>query len=206
MKSKGIYFLLAGLAVAVSAQAAEPMKLPPMKKQPTPQKVLDEHLNALNACDWNRLVTQYPKDAEIHLTDGVVLKEREKVGGLFAAFCKDRPDDLRGLKFTKVSSFKVGNTFSVMWRAEAPFLAEPYVGSDAYVTRDGMMAAMVTTLDGAKLKFKPQDGLRLPSGVVCPCRADAQLPLRSGAVQRISVTDERTGLALTSRARRIRIT
>jgi SnoaL-like domain len=155
MKFKGILVLLAGLAAVASVQAAEPMKLPAMKKQPTPQKVLDEHLDALNACDWNRLVAQYPKDAEIHLPDGVVLKGREKVGELFAGFCKDRPNGLKGLKFTKESSFKVGNTFNVMWRAEAPFLAEPYKGSDAYVTRDGMMAAMVTTFDGAKLKFKP---------------------------------------------------
>lgn len=155
MKTKHILVLLAGCATTILSLAAEPMKLPAMKTQPTAQKVLDEHLDALNHCDWNRLVAQYPKDAEIHLPDGVMLKGRQKIGDLFAGFCKDRPDGLRGLKFTVVSSFKVGNTFNVMWRAEAPFLAEPYVGSDAYVTRDGMMAAMVTTFDGGKLKFKP---------------------------------------------------
>jgi hypothetical protein len=39
------------------------MALPELKKQPTPQAVLDEHLAALNACDWNRLLAQYPDDA-----------------------------------------------------------------------------------------------------------------------------------------------
>lgn len=137
------------------AWAAEPMKLPPLKKQPTAQKVIDEHLDALNQCDWNRLMAQYPNDVEIHLPDGVVVKGRQKVGELFAGFCKARPDGLKGLKFSTVSSFTVGNTLNVMWTAEAGFLAEPYKGSDAYVTRDGLMAAQVTTFDGSKLKFKP---------------------------------------------------
>jgi hypothetical protein len=33
-------------------------------------------------------------------------------------------------------------------------LAEPYKGSDAYVTRDGLMAAMVSTFEGTDLKMK----------------------------------------------------
>jgi len=84
-----------------------------------------------------------------------VVKGRQKVGELFAGFCKPRPDGLKGLKFTPEKSFLVGNTLNVMWRAEADFLAEPYKGSDAYVTRNGLMAAQVTTFDGTKLKFKP---------------------------------------------------
>ena len=139
---------------ASSAWAAEPMKLPLLKKQPTAEKVIDEHLDALNKCDWNRLMAQYPNDVEIHLPDGVVIKGREKVGDLFAGFCKPRPDGLKGLTFKTVSSFKVGNTLNVLWVANADFLAEPYKGSDAYVTRDGLMAAQVTTFDGSKLKFK----------------------------------------------------
>jgi hypothetical protein len=141
--------LAAGAVLAADAQA-----LPPMKKQASAKKVLDEHMDALNKCDWNRLMAQYPKDVEFHLPDGVVLKGRQKVADLFTGFCKPRPDGLKGLQFTVESSFLVGNTFNVMWRAEAPFLAEPYKGSDAYVTRDGMMAAQVTTFDGSKLKFK----------------------------------------------------
>lgn len=143
--------LLIGISLAFGA---EPMALPALKKQPTVKKVIDEHIDALNKCDWKRLMAQYPKDVEIHLPDGQVIKGREKVGDLFAGFCKPRPDGLNGLKFTAENSFKVGNTLNVMWRAEADFLAEPYKGSDAYVTRGGLMAAQVTTFDGSKLKFK----------------------------------------------------
>ena len=35
-------------------------------------------------------------------------------------------------------------TLADAWRAEADFLAEPYKGSDAYETHDGLMAAMVS--------------------------------------------------------------
>lgn len=38
---------------------------------------------------------------------------------------------------------------------EADLLSQPYRGSDACATRDGLMAARVTTFDGSKLKFKP---------------------------------------------------
>lgn len=154
MLTKFVSVLLPALIAGSVAFAAEPMKLPPLKKQPTVQKVIDEHIDALNQCDWNRLMAQCPKDVEIHLPDGVVVKGRDKVGDLFSGFCKARPDGLKGLKFTAESSFVVGNTLNVMWRAEADFLSEPYKGSDAYVTRDGLMAAQVTTFDGAKLKFK----------------------------------------------------
>ena len=61
---------------------------------------------------------------------------------------------LKGLQFTPQSTFPVGGTLNAMWVANADFLAEPYKGSDAYVTKDGLMYAQVTTFDGAKLKFK----------------------------------------------------
>ena len=48
----------------------------------------------------------------------------------------------------------VGGTVNVKWTATADFLAEPYVGADAYVTKDGLMHAQVSTFDGSKLKFK----------------------------------------------------
>jgi ketosteroid isomerase-like protein len=142
------------MLLSIPADAQDKPKLPPLKAQPSVQKVIDEHLDALNKCDWNRLMAQYPNDVEIHLPDGTVSKGREKVGELFTGFCKPRPDGLRGLKFTTEKSFLVGNTLNVQWRAEADFLAEPYKGSDAYVTRKGLMAAQVTTFDGSKLKFK----------------------------------------------------
>ena len=149
--------LAVAAALIMGGQAgAQDMKLPPLKRQKTAQAVIDEHIDALNKCDWNRLMAQYPPQVEIHLPDGVVVKGRQKVGELFAGFCKTRADKgLKGLKFTQQSSFPVGGTLNVLWHADADFLAETYKGSDAYVSKDGLMYAQVTTFDGSKLKFKP---------------------------------------------------
>ncbi len=155
MQGRQTIVLAAALFASSLAIAAEPMKLPPLKKQASVQKVIDEHIDALNKCDWNRLMAQYPNDVEIHLPDGTIKRGRAEVGDLFTGFCKARPDGLKGLKFTAEKAFLVGNTLNVQWRADADFLSEPYKGSDAYVTRAGLMAAQVTTFDGAKLKFKP---------------------------------------------------
>ena len=141
------------VAGAVAAQAQ--MKLPDLKKQPTAQAVLDEHLAALNKCDWNRLLAQYPDDAQINLPGGQIVKGRAAIGTLFAGFCKDAKDGgLKGIHFAVEHSTKIGNTFATQWVATAPFLAEPYRGSDAYITHDGYMQAMVTTFDGHALKMK----------------------------------------------------
>ena len=48
----------------------------------------------------------------------------------------------------------VGNTVNVAWRAEAPFFARPYRGSEAFETRDGLLAAQVTTWDPSAIKMK----------------------------------------------------
>lgn len=137
-----------------AAQAAE-MKLPDLKKQPSAQAVLDEHLAALNKCDWNRLLAQYPDDAQINLPNGTVVKGRAAIGDMFAGFCKEPKDGgLNGIQFAVEQSTTIGGTFATQWVATAPFLAEPYKGSDAYITKDGFMQAMVTTFDGAALKMK----------------------------------------------------
>ena len=145
---------LAALAMPIAAQAQ--MKLPEMKKQPSAQAVLDEHLDALNHCDWNRIVAQYPDDAQINLPGGTIVKGRAAIGDLFAGFCKDSKDGgLKGINFKAENSTRVGDTLVTQWVATAPFLAEPYKGSDAYITKDGMMQAMVSTFDGGALKMKP---------------------------------------------------
>ena len=79
------------------------------QKQPTPQAVIDEHVDALNKCDWNRIMAQYPTDYQLNLPDGMVVKGREAAGKLFADFVK--PDDqggLCGIKFTPEQTFVVG--------------------------------------------------------------------------------------------------
>lgn len=156
LKTTGTTLAVAALLMVSGAAGADDMKLPPLKRQKTPQAVVDEHLDALNKCDWNRLMAQYPPQVEIHLPDGVIVKGRQKVGELFAGFCKTRAEKgLKGLKFSVQSTYPVGGTLNTMWHADADFLSETYKGSDAYVTKDGLMYAQVTTFDGSKLKFKP---------------------------------------------------
>ena len=142
-------------SVILSCGAQAQMALPELKKQPTPQAVLDEHLVALNACDWNRLLAQYPDDAQINLPNGTIVKGRQAIGEMFAGFCKDTKDGgLKGLHFEAEHSTPIGDVFATQWVASAPFLAEPYRGSDAYITGDGYMKAMVSTFDGSALKMK----------------------------------------------------
>jgi hypothetical protein len=130
-------------------------KLPDLKKQPTAQAVLDEHFAALNACDWNRIVAQYPDDGQINLPNGLIVKGRQAIGNLFTGFCTDpAAGGLKGLHFEVEHSTTIENTFATQWVATAPFLAEPYRGSDAYITHDGYMQAMVSTFDGGALKRK----------------------------------------------------
>jgi len=129
--------------------------LPPMKKLATVKAVVDEHMDAINHCDWNRLMAQYPSDVEFFLPGGQVVKGREAVGDLFRNFVKPVKDGgLCGLKFTPEHTFVVGDTINVAWVGTADFLKEPYRGADAYETKNGMMQAQVTTFDGAQLKLK----------------------------------------------------
>jgi ketosteroid isomerase-like protein len=45
-------------------------------------------MDALNKCDWNRLMAQYPADYQLNLPDGVVVKGREAAAKIFADFVK----------------------------------------------------------------------------------------------------------------------
>src|ERR1700682_4309830 len=107
---KAILPIFASFAVVClgSAAGAE-MKLPEIKKQSPPQAVLDEHLDALNKCDWNRLIAQYPEDAQINLPGGTIVKGRAAIGDLFAGFCKDSKDGgLNGINFKVEQSTTIG--------------------------------------------------------------------------------------------------
>jgi hypothetical protein len=148
-------FLVLGAIALAGPVFAEDMVLPELVTQASPQAVVDEHIAALNACDWNRLMAQYPDDAEIHLSGGTIITGRKAIGELFAGFCKPVADGgLMGITFTPEHAFIVGGTVNAQWVATGDMLAEPYKGSDAYVTRDGLMAAMVSTFEGSDLKMK----------------------------------------------------
>ena len=143
------------LALSTVVLADGHLKLPDLVPQPSPQQVVDEHLDALNKCDWDRLMAQYPPEVLIVVADGASFRGREAVGELFEGFCKSHEDGgLRGLEFKTLETFTVEGTLNVIWEANADFLAEPYKGADAYVTKDGFMYAQVTTFDGSKLKMK----------------------------------------------------
>jgi hypothetical protein len=74
---------------------------------------------------------------------------------MFAQVVKPFKDGgICGLKFTVEHIQTVGGTLNVQWRADAPFLAQPYRGADAYETKDGLMQAQVTTFKREDVKVK----------------------------------------------------
>ena len=123
--------------------------MPPINRLANAKAVVDEHLDAINHCDWKRLMAQYPADVEFFLPGGKVVKGRAEVAELFRGFVKPAKDGgLCGLKFTPEHVFTVGDTINIAWICTADFMAEPYRGADAYETKDGIMQAQVTTFDG----------------------------------------------------------
>ena len=146
----------AQIAAPIAAQAAaQVIPLPRRVTQPTPEKVVAEHLAAFNACDWKRLMAQFPDNVEFFAPNGEVVRGRQALGEIFAKVVKLPVDGgVCGLKITAEHTFMVGDVVNVQWRAAAPFLVEPYRGADAYETKDGLMAAQVTTFDAAALKMK----------------------------------------------------
>lgn len=130
-------------------------EMPKRVTQPTPQKVVMEHMAAFNACDWKRLMAQYPDNVEFFSPGGVVVRGRKAVGEMFSKIVKPPAQGgVCGIKVTVEHTFVVDGVFNIQWRADAPFLAEPYRGADAYETKNGLMAAQVTTFDAQALKMK----------------------------------------------------
>jgi hypothetical protein len=149
------FALAAQLTHAQQPKQAASAPLPPIKRLATAKAVVDEHMDAINHCDWTRLMAQYPTDVEFFLPGGKVVKGRNEVAELFRGFVKPAKDGgLCGLKFTPEHVFTVGGTINVEWVGNADFLAEPYRGVDAYETKNGLMQAQVTTFDQAQIKMK----------------------------------------------------
>ncbi len=144
------------MSMAVMASANTHKKL---ERQPTPYAVTYEHIDALNNCDVDRLMAQYPPSVHIVLPGGVTVEGREAVQELFEGFCLPFEEGgLNGLQFTEVDSWKVHKTINMQWVADADFLCEPYYGADAYESWAGLMAAQVTTFDGAELVTVDENG------------------------------------------------
>jgi hypothetical protein len=150
----GVAMFVAAMVV-MPAGMAQSSPLPERIRQPTPAKVVAEHMAAFSACDWKRLMAQFPDNVEFFGPNGMTVRGRQALGEMFAKVVKPPSQGgTCGLKITAEHTFVVGDTINVQWRAEAPFLAEPYRGADAYETKDGLMAAQVTTFDAAALKMK----------------------------------------------------
>ncbi|MEL6234441.1 MAG: nuclear transport factor 2 family protein [Pseudomonadota bacterium] len=154
---KSLILILAGIGLAATGALADGHErpLPPYVTQPNAEMVTFEHIEALNACDWDRLMAQYPEEVLFILPGGVWVEGRRAIGDVFAGFCTPRAEGgFLGATFIAEKVKTVGDTVNVSWRVEAEWLAEPYKGADAYVTRDGLMYAQVTTFDPADMKFK----------------------------------------------------
>jgi len=149
-----VRWTMIAIAVASGAVAQQP-RLPPLKRQAGADAVVKEHMAAINACDWKRILAQDPANVEIFSPDGALARGREAVGAMFAQVVKPfQEGGICGLKFTVEHTQKVGDTLNVQWRADAPFLAAPYRGADAYETKDGLMQAQVTTFKRDDVKTK----------------------------------------------------
>lgn len=146
----GRLVLLASLGVPLFAQT-----MPALKRQPTPAKVVEEHMAAFSSCDWRRLMAQFPEDVQFFGPNGQVVIGKAALGRMFAQVVKPPAQGgTCGLKVVAEHTFVVGDTINVQWRADSPLLKEPYRGADAYETHDGLMGAQVTTWNPAELKWK----------------------------------------------------
>ena len=83
--------ILLTIAVGINALAQQ-AQLPPLKRQAGAEAVVKEHLEAINSCDWNRLLAQYPDDDEIFSPGGVLAQGRRAVAGMFAQVVKQFRD------------------------------------------------------------------------------------------------------------------
>jgi hypothetical protein len=129
--------------------------MPPLKRQPTPAKVVEEHMAAFSTCDWPRLMAQFPENVEFFGPNGQVVRGKTALGQMFHQVVKPPAQGgTCGLKIVAEHTFAVGDVINVQWRADSPLLKEPYRGADAYETHDGLMAAQVTTWNADDLKWK----------------------------------------------------
>jgi hypothetical protein len=148
---RGVLLISSALALAVVAQS---QTLPPKKPQLTPEKVVAEHFAALHACDWNRMMAGYD-DNIAFLSNGELVGGRQAVGEMFKKVLQPHSKGgLCGMKLTPEKTIVVGDTVNVVFRFDAPFFAEPYRGSEAFETRDGLVVVQITTFDQSAVKMK----------------------------------------------------
>ena len=100
-------FVLGMAAILTVATTTGAVAKTDLVRQPTPEAVVAEHLDALNDCDVDRLMAQYPDGIQILLPGGVTVAGRDEVRALFEGFCLPFPAGLAGLKFTEKQAYIV---------------------------------------------------------------------------------------------------
>jgi hypothetical protein len=148
-------YLLLPAAAALVCATLPAQNMPPLKRQPTPEAVVKEHMAAFSSCDWKRLMAQFPDNVEFFGPHGQVVRGKTALGIMFAQVVKPPSQGgTCGLSVVPEHTFAVGDTINVQWVATSPLLKEPYRGADAYETHDGLMAAQVTTWNPNDLQWK----------------------------------------------------
>lgn len=116
--------------------------------------VVENHAVQLNNCNITGLKEERTPETEFFFGSYHVAGE-QAVDETMSGFIGPRSEGgLCGIQFSALHSFIVGNTMSVKWMANATFLAEPYYGSDAYVTCGDKMLTIVSSFDSSELKFR----------------------------------------------------
>jgi ketosteroid isomerase-like protein len=103
---------LAVLFLVSSPLVAQTM--PPLKRQATPAKVVEEHMAAFSSCDWPRLMAQFPDNVEFFGPNGQVVRGKKALGEMFAQVVKPPSQGgTCGLKVVAEHTFVVGDTINV---------------------------------------------------------------------------------------------
>jgi len=138
-----VTLVVAALAVAPAGAGAKSVN-----------RLVTEHLAALHECDADGLVAGYTRNAKLFFPGGTVVEGRAALQDLYADFVKPQAEGgLCGLRATPVDRYTRGRTTFVLFRVTAPFLAAPYMSTDAYVFRGDKIASEVSTFDATKLQF-----------------------------------------------------
>lgn len=118
-----------------------------------PVQVFNAHISALNACDVDALVDLRSKDFMFFLPRGSIVRGKAEARAFFAGACLSFEEGgFRGWTFTAENTQLVGNVYNVQWVMRSSF-AEDYRGADAYVSRGGKMASMVSTFDADEIVY-----------------------------------------------------
>jgi hypothetical protein len=153
--SRVLYISCFVSAASLPCSLVHGQAMPPLKRQPTPAKVVEEHMAAFSGCDWPRLMAQFPDNVEFFGPGGQLVRGKVELGKMFAQVVKPPSQGgTCGLKVVAEHTYVVGDTVNVQWKADSPLLKQPYRGADAYETHDGLMAAQVTTWNPNDLQWK----------------------------------------------------